>query len=88
MLIGLSLVLMKLQIKSHLSILLDSFTSPLLSITMGSLFIFGCFRIINSDMSGADCDCDVCDTSSSSLKMIFQYSLFLVPIILALVIGA
>ncbi|WP_180955049.1 DUF1980 domain-containing protein [Bacillus sp. V3-13] len=87
LLIGFSLVIFKLYVTKNISVVLEPKMTSLIMFTMLSLFIIGFFRLWNSDMKGADCDCEVCDTSSSSLRIVLQYSLFLFPIILALIIS-
>lgn len=87
LLIGYSLLIFKLFVTNNIFVVLEPRLTSFILFTMVSLFIIGFFRLWNSDMKGADCDCEVCDTSSSSLRMVLQYSLFLIPIILALIIS-
>lgn len=85
--IGFSLVIFKLYVSKNISMILAPKMLPFILFAMISLFIMGFFRLLNSDLYGADCDCDVCDTSTSPLASFLQYGLFIIPILLALVIS-
>lgn len=87
LLIGFSLVIFKLYVTHNIAAVLEPKMTPSILFTMISLFIMGFFRIWNSDMRGADCDCEVCDTSSGTFRTVIQYSLFLIPIILSLLMS-
>ncbi|MFC3885010.1 DUF1980 domain-containing protein [Bacillus songklensis] len=87
LLIGFSLVIFKLYVTHNIAAVLEPRMNPSIMFTMFSLFIMGFFRVWNSDMRGADCDCEVCDTSSSPFRTVMQYSLFLIPIILSLLMS-
>ncbi|CRK80810.1 DUF1980 domain-containing protein [Neobacillus massiliamazoniensis] len=86
-LIGFSLVIFKLYISKKILIILEPEMLPFLLFAMVSLFIIGFFRILNSDLNGADCDCEVCDPSSSMGIIIMKSSLFILVIILSFVVN-
>lgn len=79
-LIGFSLMIFKLMVKGTITSLVAPKLIPFLLITMSVLFILGFFRLLNSNLRGADCDCEVCDENTSFLKIIFTYIIFLSPL--------
>jgi len=81
-LIGFSLLLFKLLVKGDISLFVSYKMEPYLFITMVVMFMLGFFRLVNSNLKGADCDCDVCDETISPLKLVLSYSLFLSPLFL------
>ncbi|MDR6997739.1 DUF1980 domain-containing protein [Neobacillus niacini] len=87
LLIGFSLVIFKLYVSNKILIILEPKMIPFLLFTMISLFIIGCFRLLNSDLNGADCDCEVCDPSSSMFSIFMKSSFFIFVIILSLVLN-
>ncbi|MBP3041823.1 TIGR03943 family protein [Bacillaceae bacterium Marseille-Q3522] len=82
LLIGFSLVIFKLYVNGNLYYILAPKMTPFTIFTMIFLFIMGLFRLFNSDMEGADCGCEACDTSNPLLSP-FRYAFFLIPIVLA-----
>ncbi|MCM3725834.1 DUF1980 domain-containing protein [Neobacillus cucumis] len=87
LLIGFSLVIFKLYVSNKILIILEPKMIPFLLFAMISLFIIGFFRLLNSDLNGADCDCEVCDPSSSLFSIFMKSSLFIFVIILSLVLN-
>lgn len=87
LLIGFSLVIFKLYVTKKILTILEPRMIPFLLFAMVSLFIIGFFRLLNSDLNGADCDCKVCDPSSSLFVTIMKSSFFLFVIILSLVLN-
>src|SRR4051812_46122651 len=87
LLIGISLVIFKLYVSKNILVILEPKMIPFLLFAMVSLFIIGFFRLMNSDLYGAACDCEVCDPSSSLFIIIMKSSLFLFVIILSLVLN-
>jgi uncharacterized membrane protein YcgQ (UPF0703/DUF1980 family) len=87
LLIGFSLVIFKLYVSKKILIILEPKMIPFLLFAMVSLFLLGFFRLLNSDLNGADCDCEVCDSSSSLFKIIMKSSFFIFVIILSLVLN-
>ncbi|SMQ78340.1 protein of unknown function [Bacillus sp. OV166] len=87
LLIGISLVIFKLYVSKKVLIILEPEMIPFLLFAMVSLFIIGFFRLLNSDLKGADCDCEVCDPSSSLFIIIMKSSFFIFVIILSLVLN-
>ncbi|HZG72496.1 MAG TPA: DUF1980 domain-containing protein [Chondromyces sp.] len=87
LLIGFSLVIFKLYVTDNITILVERKMIPYILLSMFSLFIIGFFRLWNSDMTGADCDCEACDMSSSSTMSFIKYMFFLVPIVLSLLLN-
>jgi hypothetical protein len=87
LLIGISLVIFKLFVSKKVLFILEPKMLPFLLFAMVSLFIIGFFRLINSDLNGADCDCEVCDPSSSLFIIIMKSSIFIFVIILSLVLN-
>jgi uncharacterized membrane protein YcgQ (UPF0703/DUF1980 family) len=87
LLIGFSLVIFKLCVSKKILIILEPKMLPFLLFAMVSLFIIGFFRLLNSDLNGADCECEVCEPSSSLFIIIMKSSLFLFVIILSLVLN-
>lgn len=81
-LIGFSLLIFKLLVKGDVGQLVAPKMVPLLCITMILMFFLGFFRLLNSNLKGADCDCDVCDENSSFLNLTFSYLLFISPLFL------
>jgi hypothetical protein len=86
-LIGVSLVIFKLYVSKKILIILEPEMIPFLLFAMVSLFIIGFFRLLNSDLNGADCDCEVCDPSFSLFIIIMKSSFFIFVIILSLVLN-
>jgi hypothetical protein len=86
-LIGVSLVIFKLYVSKKILIILEPEMIPFLLFAMVSLFIIGFFRLLNSDLNGADCDCEVCDPTSSLFIIIMKSSFFIFVIILSLVLN-
>lgn len=86
LLIGFSLVIFKLYVSKNILKIVEPKMIPFLLFTMVSLFLIGFFRLMNSDLNGAACDCEVCDPASSLLIIIMKSSLFLFVIILSLVL--
>jgi hypothetical protein len=83
-LVGFSLVIFKLYVSKKILFILEPNLIPYLLFAMVSLFIIGFFRLLNSDLNGADCDCEVCDPSSSLFIIIIRSSIFVLIIILSL----
>lgn len=81
-LIGFSLLIFKLLVTGDVGQLVAPKMVPLLGITMILMFFLGFFRLLNSNLKGADCDCDVCDENASFLKLTFSYLLFISPLML------
>lgn len=87
LLIGFSLVIFKLYVTKKILIILEPKMIPFLLFAMVSLFIIGFFRLLNSDLKGVECDCEVCDPSSSLFITIMKLSFFIFVIIIALVLN-
>ncbi|AYV70539.1 MULTISPECIES: TIGR03943 family putative permease subunit [Niallia] len=81
-LIGFSLLIFKLLVTGDVGQLVAPKMVPLLGITMTLMFLLGFFRLLNSNLKGADCDCDVCDENASFLNLTFSYLLFFSPLML------
>ncbi|MFS0659886.1 TIGR03943 family protein [Niallia alba] len=81
-LIGFSLLIFKLMVTGEVVRLVAPKMVPLLYITMALLFLLGFFRLLNSNLKGADCDCDVCDENASLMNLTFSYLLFFSPLFL------
>lgn len=83
-LISLSLVLFKLFTTGQITAMLESRLIPYAFFSMVAMFLLGFFRMMNSDMYGADCDCDACDQGGTGLFGLLQYGvLFFLPIFIA-----
>ncbi|WP_400241636.1 TIGR03943 family protein [Niallia sp. JL1B1071] len=81
-LIGFSLLIFKLLVTGDVSRLVAPNMVPFLYITMILLFFLGFFRLLNSNLKGADCDCDVCDENASLMNLALSYFLFFSPLFL------
>lgn len=79
-LISFSLLLFKLFVKNMMTMLVAPKLIPFLLISMVGMFILGFFRLLNSNLKGADCDCDVCDQNTSTFKQLLPYLLFFSPL--------
>ncbi|GKU80767.1 TIGR03943 family putative permease subunit [Niallia sp. NCCP-28] len=79
-LISFSLLLFKLFVKNMITMLVAPKLVPFLLISMIVMFVLGFFRLLNSNLKGADCDCDVCDQNTSMIKQLFPYLLFFSPL--------
>jgi len=79
-LISFSLLLFKLFVKDMIKMLVAPKLVPFLLLSMVFMFILGFFRLLNSNLKGADCDCDVCDQSTSTVKQLLPYLLFFSPL--------
>ncbi|MFT8321878.1 MAG: TIGR03943 family protein [Bacillus sp. (in: firmicutes)] len=79
-LISFSLLIFKLYVKNSLTLLIAPKMIPFLLFSMVILFLLGFFRLLNSNLQGADCDCDVCDQNSSIIKLLLPYLLFFSPL--------
>jgi uncharacterized membrane protein YcgQ (UPF0703/DUF1980 family) len=85
LLIGFSLVIFKLYTTKKILIILEPEMIPYLLFAMVSLFIIGFFRLLNSDLNGADCE--DCDPSFSLFTITMKSSVFIFVIILSLVLN-
>lgn len=84
-LISLSLVLFKLFTTGQINSMLESRLIPYAFFAMAAMFLLGFFRMMNSDMYGADCDCEACDQGGTGFFGLLQYGvLFFLPIFIAL----
>lgn len=81
-LIGFSLLIFKLLVTGDVTRLVAPKMVPFLYATMILLFFLGFFRLLNSNLKGADCDCDVCDENTSFMKLTLSYLLFFSPLFL------
>ncbi|WP_312094408.1 TIGR03943 family putative permease subunit [Niallia sp.] len=81
-LIGFSLLIFKLLVTGEVTRLVAPKMVPFLYVTMILLFFLGFFRLLNSNLKGADCDCDVCDENTSFMKLTLSYLLFFSPLFL------
>ncbi|PKG23819.1 TIGR03943 family putative permease subunit [Niallia nealsonii] len=79
-LISFSLLLFKLFVKNMITMLVAPKLVPFLLISMVVMFMLGFFRLLNSNLKGADCDCDVCDQNTSTIKQLIPYLLFFSPL--------
>ncbi|MGP7815575.1 TIGR03943 family putative permease subunit [Niallia sp. 01092] len=79
-LISFSLLIFKLYVKNTLTLLIAPKMIPFLLFSMAALFLLGFFRLLNSNLQGADCDCDVCDQNTSIIKLLAPYLLFVSPL--------
>lgn len=83
-LISFSLVIFKLLLSGQITLILAPKMTPFIVFAMITMFVLGVFRLMNSDMYGADCGCEACDPGGSSFFGLFQYSvLFILPIIIS-----
>lgn len=80
--IGFSLIIFKLYVKNMITAFVAPKMLPYLLISMGVLFLLGFFRLLNSNLKGADCDCDVCDENVPPWKLALSYLFFLSPLVL------
>ncbi|MCE4047512.1 MULTISPECIES: TIGR03943 family putative permease subunit [Bacillaceae] len=80
--IGFSLIIFKLYVKNMLTAFVAPKMLPFLLISMVLLFLLGFFRLLNSNLKGADCDCDVCDENVPPWKLTLSYLFFLSPLVL------
>ncbi|KAB7673124.1 TIGR03943 family putative permease subunit [Bacillus sp. B1-b2] len=81
-LIGFSLLIFKLLVKGEMIALVAPKMVPYLFVSMTFMFLLGFFRLLNSNLKGADCDCDVCDENVPPLKLALSYLLFFSPLFL------
>lgn len=81
-LIGFSLLIFKLLVKGEMIALVAPKMVPYLFISMVFMFLLGFFRLLNSNLKGADCDCDVCDENVPPLKLALSYVLYFSPLLL------
>ncbi|MCM3364765.1 TIGR03943 family putative permease subunit [Niallia sp. MER TA 168] len=81
-LIGFSLLIFKLLVTGDVTRLVEPNMVPFLYITMFLLFFLGFFRLLNSNLKGADCDCDVCDENASLMNLALSYFIFFSPLFL------
>ena len=81
-LIGFSLLIFKLLVKEEITSLVAPKIVPYLFISMVFMFLLGFFRLLNSNLKGADCDCDVCDENVPPTKLVLSYLLFFSPLFL------
>ncbi|WP_445491008.1 TIGR03943 family putative permease subunit [Niallia sp. 03133] len=79
-LISFSLLIFKLYVKQTLTLLIAPKMIPFLLVSMAALFFLGFFRLLNSNLKGADCDCDVCDQSTTPIRLLAPYILFFSPL--------
>ena len=80
--IGFSLLIFKLYAKNMITAFVAPKMEPYLLISMGALFLLGFFRLLHSNLKGADCDCDVCDENGPPWKLARNYCFVLAPLVL------